>query len=570
MNKKVILGILCLIFVLSFGLNLDSVEAQQSYRIENFVIEMEVNNEGDFIITEEIEYNFLEGEFSTAYREVPGQGFSRIDFISMGGVGTALSDYNVSDGTSLELDWEYPLTTEAATFRIKYAGRAGLISRNERNIVDWQAIGTDWDVPIENAEVKISLPEEPEDIEFTEGGEPTRRAYGDLYFQQENIGAGDSWRLTFNFDEQVVMSEMASIWDYSTWLIGLLIIALILVIYRVIDSYRLMKPKDKNMELTDEESASYNELSFPDKLILHDYSGAKGSRMLAAIIFFLGKLNLIKLRVEIKDKFFGGEKAEIKLSLAEKAEKAEEVEKMEEIEEVDDLKVFSGLFDEISDGDKKLEKVISKVSIWKEIVDNYKEKSIVKGWLSDDRKQVRKNSLLLGLFLMAISIGMFLDFVISDRVITFLPAVFAGILAIGEFIRYAVIEPLTDTAIKMREKIDNEIDERRDRLEGLVETDSLAALQLILSNLSWLLVDNKMTGSKFKKYRKEIEKNITDEQAESLEVPDWLAVDGLEGALKAIEVVEYTMTAVYAAVASTAATSGGAGGGAGGGGGGAG
>ncbi|MFN2364010.1 MAG: DUF2207 domain-containing protein [Halarsenatibacteraceae bacterium] len=567
MNKKVIFGALCLIFVLLLGLNLNSVEAQQSYRIENLIIEMEVNKEGDFIITEEIEYNFLEGEFSTAHREVPGQGFSGIDFISISSIDVPLVDYNVDYGNSLEVDWEYPVTSDSATFNIEYSGREGLISKNGRNIVDWQAIGTDWDVPIENSEVKISLPEEPEDMEFTDGGQPTRRSSGDLYFQQEDIGPGDGWRLTFNFEEQVAMPEVASIWDYSSWLIGLLIIALILVIYRVIGSYRLMKPKAKNMDLVDEELVRYNEFSFSEKLILHDYSGAKGARMLAAIIFYLGKLNLIKLRIEIKDKFFGGEKAEIKLSLAEEAEK---IEKIEEIKEVDDLQVFSGLFAEISDGDKKLEKVISKVSLWKEIVDKYKEKPIVKGWQSDKRKQVRKNSMFLGLFLMVISIGLFLDFVISDRVITFLPAVFAGILAIGEFIRYAVIEPLTDTAIKMREKIDSEIDERRDRLEGLVETDSLAALQLILSNLSWLLVDNQMTGSKFKKYRKEIEKNITDEQAESLEVPDWLAVDGLEGALNAIEVVEYTMTAVYAAVASTAATSGGAGGGAGGGGGGAG
>ncbi len=219
---------------------------------------------------------------------------------------------------------------------------------------------------------------------------------------------------------------------------------------------------------------------------------------------------------------------------------------------------------------KKLEKVITKSSLWRKIVDKYKEKAVVKAWTSDYRKSIRSTSLLIGLLLMAISIGMFLDFVISDRVITFLPAVFTGLLAIGEFIRYAVILPLTDAAIKMREKIANEIDERRERLEELVETDSLAALKLILSNLAWLLADDKMTGSKFKKYRKEIEKNISDKEAESLEVPHWLAVDGLEGALKAIEVVEYTMTAVYAAVASTSASSGGAGGGAGGGGGGAG
>ncbi|MFW6301524.1 MAG: DUF2207 domain-containing protein [Bacillota bacterium] len=564
MNRKLTFGSLMLILILVLGLNLNSIEAQQSYRIENYIIEMEVNQDGDFLITEEIEYNFLEGEFSTAHREVPGQGFSEIDFISISSADEPLVDYNVNDGNSLEVDWEYPLTSDSATFSIEYAGREGLISKNDRNIVDWQAIGTDWEVPIENAEVRINLPESPEDLAVSQGGEPAARNDRELYFEKSNIEAGDGWRLNFNFKEQVAMPVEASIWDYSSWLIGLLILGLVLVIYRVIDSYRVMKPENNNMKLVDAEIVKYNKLSFPEKLLLHDYSGNKGARMLAALIFYLGKLNLLKLQVEVKDKFFGGEKAEIKLALP------EETEQIDQTDEIDDLQAFSSLFDEISDGDKKLEKVISKTSLWKKIVDNYKDKSIVKDWQSDHRKSLKNTSMLLALILMAICIGMLLDFIISERVITFLPAAFTGILAIGEFIRYAVIVPLTDTAIKMRKRIDNEIDERRERLDELVKTDSLAALQLILGNLSWLLVDNKMTGSKFKKYRKEIEKNISEEQAESLEVPHWLAVEGLEGALKAIEVVEYTMTAVYAAVASTSATSGGAAGGAGGGGGGAG
>jgi len=561
LKKRIIFVSLILILVSVLSLNINQVAAEQVYRIENYLVEMEINSDGDFIITEEIEYNFIEGEFSTAYREVPGRGFAGIDFIAISSVDRQLIDYNVSDGSSLEVDWEYPETTGLATFRIEYAGRAGLISSDGRNILDWQALGTDWDVPVENARVRISLLEEPDGIEFIDGGEPDSISYSDLYFERENIEPGEGWRINFSFSEQITMPERVSIQDYFAWLIGLLIIALILVIYRIVDSYKLMKPDDNNMKLLDDEIIQYNNLSFPEKLLLHDYKGAKGARMLAALIFYLGKLNLIQLRVDIKDKFFGGEKAEIKLALPEE---------MTETEEIDDLKVLSDLFDEIGDNEKKLEKVITKSSLWRKIVDKYKEKAVVKAWTSDYRKSIRSTSLLIGLLLIAISIGLFLDFVINDRVITFLPAVFTGLLAIGEFIRYAVILPLTDTAIKMREKITNEIDERRERLEELVETDSLAALKLILSNLAWLLVDDKMTGSKFKKYRKEIEKNISDKEAESLEVPHWLAVDGLEGALKAIEVVEYTMTAVYAAVASTSASSGGAGGGAGGGGGGAG
>ena len=558
---KKIFGFCILILIFIFTLNISSVEAEQSYGIDNYIVEMEVNNNGDFIITEEIKYNFLEGEFSTAYREVPGRGFSSLDFVSISGVDTSVSDYSVSEGAELEIDWEYPPSSNQATFRIKYIGKAGLISRDNRNIIDWQAVGTDWNVPIENAEVRITLPDGPMNTEFNNGGQPTRSSGRELFFQKQNIEAGEGWRLEFGFREQITMPEKVSISDYSSWLIGLIIIALLLVIYRITDASRMMKTASKNSELNQEELAQFKELSFPEKLILHDYSAAKGSRMLAALIFYLAKLNLIKLKVEVKDTFFGGEKAELKLSLADQKSESEEIE---------DLEIYSSLFDEISDDDKKIEKVISKASIWKKIVDKFKNKTKVKDWESDYRKDIKRKSLFLAIFLTAVGIGTFLDFVISERIVTFLPAVFTGILAVGEFIRYAVIVPLTDIAIKMREKIDNQLEQRRERLEKLVETDSLAALDLILNNLSWLLVDSKMSGSKFKKFRDKIEKNISKEEAESLELPQWLAVDGLEGALQAIEVVEYTMTAVYAAVASTSATAGGAGGGAGGGGGGAG
>jgi hypothetical protein len=560
LNKLNGFWVIILSFLLIFSLNISSVKAEQSYKIDNYLIELDINNEGDFIITEEIKYNFLKGEFSTAYREIPEHGFSSLDFISITGVGTAVLDYNVSEGSELEIDWEYPPSSNQATFRIKYIAKAGLISRDQRNIIDWQAVGTDWEVPIKNAEARITLPNGPQATEFNNGGQPLRSSGRELFFQKQNLEAGDGWRLSFSFSEQVEMPEKISISDYSSWLIGIIIIALLLVIYRIIEAVRIMKRTTQNSELNTEELAQFNELSFPEKLILYDYSAAKGPRMLAGLVFYLAKINLVKLKVEVKEKFFGGEKAILKVA---------SVDNLTETDKIEDLERYSSLFDELKGENKKLQKVISKSSIWKKIVSNFKDGELLKNWESDFRKDLRKKSLFSALLLILFSIGFFLDFVISERIITFLPSVFAGILAVGEFIRYAVIVPLTDTALKMREKIDEELTQRRDKLEELVETDSLAALELILNNLGWLLVDSKMSGSKFKKYRKKIENNLSIEEAESLKVPDWLAVEGLEGALEAIEIVEYTMTAVYAAVASTSATAG-AGGGAGGGGGGAG
>lgn len=58
MNKRIIPGSLSLILILIFGLNISLASAEQVYRIENYIVEMEVNNDGDFIVTEEIEWEY--------------------------------------------------------------------------------------------------------------------------------------------------------------------------------------------------------------------------------------------------------------------------------------------------------------------------------------------------------------------------------------------------------------------------------------------------------------------------------------------------------------------------------
>ena len=55
----------------------------KSYEISDYDVFLEINEQGDFLITEIIEYNFLEGTYTQGFREVAGRGFAGVEFVSL-------------------------------------------------------------------------------------------------------------------------------------------------------------------------------------------------------------------------------------------------------------------------------------------------------------------------------------------------------------------------------------------------------------------------------------------------------------------------------------------------------
>ncbi|MGM0419937.1 MAG: DUF2207 domain-containing protein [Bacillota bacterium] len=556
MKKSVIisLGILILLVILSLGSS-EGLEASQHYEISSYRLELEVDQAGDFFIKEEITYDFQEGRFSKAYREVPGRGFSSLEFIGLEGEDTSTTITEVKEGSRLEVEWDYPARTEPATFNLQYVGRDGLISREGRNILDWQAVGTSWDVPIQQVEVIVSLPDVPEELSFEQGSQPGEISGSRLTFQTENLAAGEGWRLQFGFAEQVSMPEQERISDYSTMILALVILAGVFVTFRIITAVKAMRPGD----IEQAQLEKLEDMSFINKVYFYDHAGHKSARVMAALIFTLAAQKLLKLRVETKNRLFGKDKPVMKVSLS--TEKNPGQARPE----------FAELFKVIGPEAIKLEKVLRKTRLWSGIRKKLRKSEEIKAYLSQERKQLKRKSLVISIAVFLLAVIMFLDFIFNGRIVSMLPVIFFTIIAVGEFVRYILLSPLNDAALTLRKNLQEQMEERRERLLELAETEPQVALSSILRDLPWLLLDHKMSSSKFKKIRKKLTKNLSEEEAEAVDLPHWLVVEGMEGALKAIEVVEYTMTAVYAAVASTSSASAGSGGGgAGGGGGGAG
>ena len=557
-NSYAVKVIIVLIFLFLGSPCSVQVEAgEKEYDIVSFKIEVTVDSEGDFLITEYIEFDFKRGKFTTAFREVSNHNFKGIEFKDLQGIDTDITEFQVEDGRNLEVSWEYPPREGTALFRLEYRGQEALKSREGQNIINWETVGQDWEVPIQEAQVEIILPQPAENLTYIRGGTPDIQEGNRLVFSREKISAGAGWHLEFNFREQVEMPELILISDYNNWMFPGLILATFIVILRFLGLRGIMKIKEGEAQREKARELLQGSLDFPEKLFLYNPGGGKGSRALAALIFFLGSKNAIQLTIKTSKRVLGKEKAN--LLICQKADNPLEGEGLEELKP---------LLDRIGREKVKIDRIISRTGIWSKINRNLKQRERIKSWISPERKALQGQSVIIGLAILVPAVAFLLDFFISDRVFTLIPGLCLGIIGSGELIRAGFIVSYNDLALSLQKMLREEMVERREKLEKLSQKEPAAALQVIFSQLPWLVLDEKMDSRRLKKIRNNIKGRLSPEEAEEMEIPGWLAVEGLKGALHAIEVVEQTMIATIAAVsAASAASSSSSGGGSGGGGG---
>lgn len=98
---------LTLLLLFSTGL----IQAK-TYEIAAYDLDLQLMDDGRYVITERITYDFLTGAFSKANRHVPGTGFQQLRFLSVEAEGLPVDNVQFRDGRSLSVDWTYPETTD--------------------------------------------------------------------------------------------------------------------------------------------------------------------------------------------------------------------------------------------------------------------------------------------------------------------------------------------------------------------------------------------------------------------------------------------------------------------------
>ncbi len=522
----------------------------KEYEIASYDIQMDLNQEGNYHVTEKITYDFKEGSFSKGYREISARGFEGLEFVSIRGLDRQITDYSVEDDRELVINWDFPPTTGQATFLISYRALAALESKDGRNVIDWNPVGSDWQVPIRELDIEINLPQSVSGLEIAPeedlvSNENNRK----VTFHYSNLPAETYYHLILSFDEIIAMeAEKPSRQLFWSVLIGLMLG----IILAGIDVYSGIKNRpEPGVSPLKPESLSFLKIAG----IYHsDYTRKKGG--LTAEVFSLAMERKIKLVSKPKKGFLNSKKVDVEVKVISEENLTEE-EKIiiEGLKDHENLKEFSRDY-----------------KFFKRVLNDVKTSLKDDGLISETSLSIKKRLYFTALLIFIPGLAGFIYGLTASWGAVLGTGMALLVWSIGRFIRGALYPALSKDGLGLRDNISRLLDEKKETLDDLIEQNPAGALEFFFDQLPYITLHRRFTAYAFNKYKKVFRK------AEEFDLPPWIEFDLSEldttlDALEVVEVIDYVLVSTIFVAASTgAATGAGAGApgsGAGGGGGGA-
>jgi uncharacterized membrane protein YgcG len=145
------------------------VLAQAGERIPRYEVEIQIEGNGDLLVTERIVYDFGVNERHGIYRDIPVRFFYddshdrlyEVDVLDVkGSPGTPAEFELEEEGTRLRIRIGDPdLTiTGRHTYTISYRVAGALNTFTTHDELYWNAVGTEWTVPIDQASAEVTTP----------------------------------------------------------------------------------------------------------------------------------------------------------------------------------------------------------------------------------------------------------------------------------------------------------------------------------------------------------------------------------------------------------------------------
>jgi uncharacterized membrane protein len=149
--------------------SLPAQAAEKSLVWERFDVDIQVNSDGTFDVTEHQAIRFIDGTFTFGYRDIPKRNFSYLSDWSVtdaaGNVytqamGGALPFTFVVDdsGGSYTIRWYFPETNQAQTYTLRYRVHDGLRYYADGDQLWWKAVYADRQFPVLESRVRVLVP----------------------------------------------------------------------------------------------------------------------------------------------------------------------------------------------------------------------------------------------------------------------------------------------------------------------------------------------------------------------------------------------------------------------------
>jgi hypothetical protein len=147
-------------FVVLF-LNCNYAAAQELPFYWDFInVNIDVQTNGDMLVTEEQKYVFTATSPNQRYRYIPLNKVREIKDVTVEENGQQLPIQTEIENKKLQISWRHKLQApEARTFVLKYRVLGGLQIAGSSNQVYWKAIFADRQAPVNKSLVQVKLPE---------------------------------------------------------------------------------------------------------------------------------------------------------------------------------------------------------------------------------------------------------------------------------------------------------------------------------------------------------------------------------------------------------------------------
>ncbi|HEV2760291.1 MAG TPA: DUF2207 domain-containing protein [Acidimicrobiales bacterium] len=229
-----ILGLAVLVLV---GVGVGPAAAQAgTERITGYNVEIQVETTGSMLVTETIDYDFASNNRHGIFREIPvrtgyDDRYERIfplKVISVTGSPGTPDEYEsetIGNSKRLKIGDPDKEITGAHRYTIVYRVDAALNGFPEHDELYWNAIGTEWPVPIEQATVRVTTPSDITEVACFGGGSGSRlpcseadRAGRIAGFSQGGLERGEGITVVVGFAKGAVPEPVPVLderWSFS-------------------------------------------------------------------------------------------------------------------------------------------------------------------------------------------------------------------------------------------------------------------------------------------------------------------------------------------------------------------
>ncbi len=209
----------------------------KSYSADRFDVAIATQHDGSLLVTETVVFNFVGGPFTSVSRAIPT---TKTDGITIQSAsmddknmpqGTGEGQLEVNTGDPIQVLWHFaPTSDQRHTFALTYHVQGIVQKAQDADILDWNALPSDYQYTIRSSTVTVSYPEQATLLgtpSISHYGSQVQTAPGKTIFIASNLAPANSMEIELRFRPGSIISQ-PPLWQQQQERASLLLLPMLL------------------------------------------------------------------------------------------------------------------------------------------------------------------------------------------------------------------------------------------------------------------------------------------------------------------------------------------------------